>query len=93
MYYAINHPYGLDTMSKDDTLHRFETRAKRDAYTDGEQFNGSCYHRETVTREEARRLFPRAFAALGWTNSGPDETWSESGTWQASPTGGSYEYM
>lgn len=90
MFYAIYHPYGTRTMSIGDALFRFATREERDRKVDDEPWDGRNYHWSAVTRAEARRLFPRAFANLDWPNS--DERW-ENNIWMDRPTGGGYGYM
>lgn len=92
MYYAIHHQYGNRTYSLGDTLHRYCTKAERDREVNDEPWDGG-YCWETVTRAEARELFPRAFMSLDWTNSDTcSEIW-EGDTWGACPTGGEYRYM
>ena len=89
MFYAIYHPYGTRTMSIGDALFRFATREERDRKV--ESFDGSDYHWSAVTRAEARRLFPRAFADLE-NRDLLFERW-EDGQWTGRATGGGYGYM
>ena len=91
MFYAIYHPYGTRTMSVGDALFRFAAREERDRKVDDEPFDGSNYHWSSVTRAEARRLFPRAFADLE-NRDLLFERW-EDGQWMDRPTGGGYRYM
>lgn len=93
MYYAIYRPYGKSTYSSGDTLYRFETKAERDDKVRNEPWDGSNYHWIAVTKDEARRWFPRAFANLDWFNSDVHtEVW-DSNMWCAAPTGGEYAYL
>ena len=89
MFYAIYHPYGTRTMSIGDALFRFATREERDRKV--ESFDGSDYHWSSVTRDEARRWFPRAFADLE-NRDLLFERWEYS-QWTGRPTGGGYGYM
>ena len=93
-YYAIYRPYGRSTMSKCDTLYRFERRADRDETVNGETFDGQNYHWRAITRNEARAYFPAAFRADAWT--GEPAAWIKDGDrdrYDGAPTGGEYAYM
>jgi len=61
MYYAINHAYGIRTISARDSLYRFNSRAARDEWVSADPMRGGDYTREACTREEARRRYPAAF--------------------------------
>lgn len=86
MFYAIYRPYGRNYYSNADSLHRFETKAKRDAIVDNEKWDGS-YHWLAITAKQARQWFPKAFASFDYENA-----WNES-EWSGNPTGGNYKYM
>lgn len=97
MFYAIAAPYGITMMSKADRLHRFETRAARDAWTDDAWRNGNRVRGE-VSRDDARRWWPEAFRddADDWHRDGdfwedPDEDGAQE--WSGFPTGGGYKYI
>ena len=59
-FYAAYHTYSTEFTNDVAYLVRFDSKAARDAYVDGEQWDGK-YHREAVTRKQAERIFPRAF--------------------------------
>jgi hypothetical protein len=59
-FYAAFHSYGTGVVNDVAYLVRFESRAARDAYVDRDKFDGS-WHRESVTRDQARQIFPDAF--------------------------------
>ena len=56
-YYAFENPYGVGTRDADDLsrigyLHIFASRSDRDAWVDGDVWDGN-YHREALTAREA----------------------------------------
>lgn len=100
-FYAMECPRGCTTASKGDRLRRFATSAARAAWI-SEAFESADYvdqcKRDEVTREEARRWFPRAFAATAETFPRVDvrgDYWDEmdaedGAAWSGAPTGGIY---
>lgn len=90
MHYAIYRPYGIDTYSMGDSLHRFETRAERDAMVAGDKWDGN-YRWLAITAKQARRWFPRAFAPAPFYRDLAN-VWRD-GEWLGRPTGGNYRYM
>lgn len=67
MFYAIYHPYGINTISACDLLIRFKTRAERDGWVDADVFRDN-YHRENVSCDMARKHFPKAFRAVDYVD-------------------------
>ena len=61
MFYAAIHQYGIDFTNDVTSIVRFTSKSARDEFVSDEVFDGS-YHREAVTRDEARRHFPEAFS-------------------------------
>jgi hypothetical protein len=101
-YYAQYSPYGVRVFSHGDRLYRFTTRAARDTVVDNEAFgmtfDGSNFHWDTITREQARHWYPDAFRTFddnpfdvysGWT---PAEKIGGE-MWTSSATGGEYRYF
>ena len=64
-YYAAVHSYGINIANDVHTIYRFDSKKARDEFIDREGWNGSSYHREAVTRDQARRIFPDAFRMVG----------------------------
>lgn len=102
MYYAMYRKYGITTMSCSDILLRFATRRDRDAYVNGEEYDGSNYHRMAVSSSEASRYFPRAFAAhdshydqwlRDWDFTEGRRVKTSRDYWSGRPTGGEYRYI
>ena len=78
-------------LSKADVLHRFPSRSLRDGTVEDEPFDGCNFCWLSVTRDEARRYFPRAFTADDPCQ--VLELWRDDGTWSGAPSGSAYYYM
>lgn len=69
-YYAFYNRYGVNTRHAADNsrvgrLHIFDTRSERDAWVDGERYEGGNVHREAITCKEARTLMLKFAYGLG----------------------------
>lgn len=103
-YYAMSTPYGCTIYSGCDELYRFTDAKTRNAWV-RDAWNGIDYvdqcKRDAVTRKEARRWFPRAFAPDVQTFPHVDpcgDYWDTPDgdgacAWSGSPTGGEYAYI
>lgn len=101
MYYAMRTPYGATTASGADRLVRFESKKARDAWVAG-AYETIDYvdqsRRDIVTRSEARRWFPEAFAQTAGAfppARSYDDYWDDADDdgaqeWTGAPTGGVY---
>lgn len=76
-YYAAYHAYDIRFVNDVSYIVRFDTRAERDEYVDGEKWDGSNFHHEAITAAEARKLAPNAFRVRdferdmdSWVNDG-----------------------
>jgi hypothetical protein len=76
-YYAAFHTYSIRFTNDVAYIVRFDTRAARDEYVDGEKWDGSNWHRESITAAKARSLAPNAFRVcdfdrcmFDWVNDG-----------------------
>lgn len=90
-FYAQWSPYGSNMYSSGDELLRFESRTERDRYVNEEPWDGSNFHRSSLTSKMARHWYPNAFKA--------DATWDKGAnalpfdTYDGRPTGGEYAYL
>lgn len=96
MFYAAEHRY--DTMVCNDyiILYRFGTKAQRDEYVEGKNFE-ECgkgnLKTEAVTRDEARRHFPDAFRMVGDFHDASDvRDWRKNDGCEFWSTDNLYEY-
>lgn len=74
-YYAAHHYYGIDFSNDVFGIYRFPSRQMRDEFVSSEDWDGSSYKLEAVTRDRARHLFPQAFgdSAVVVETSGDDD--------------------
>ena len=63
-YYASYHTHSVRFCNDVAYIVRFDTRAARDAYVDGETWDGENWHREKITATKARHLAPNAFRVV-----------------------------
>lgn len=90
MFYAADHYYDVSFCNDFATLYRFVTKAERDAFVEDRNFieaGKGNIKTESVTRDEARRHFSKAFVITDqhlendmrdWTVRDGIEQWSAS---------------
>jgi len=84
MFYAARHMYGIEFINDYMVLFRFTTKRERDEFVDDANFDdasaGSGYRNEAVTRDEARRHFPKAFRTLEFHDEPDARDWRKGET-------------
>ena len=102
MYYAIYYPYGINTMSLGDMLIRFKTIEQRKQFVEEKGCSFNIIVCEEVSRDYARKLFPRAFKTEEYITDYGLNRWENNNSlfsqypceiWMGNPTGGNYKYM
>lgn len=83
-YYAARHAYGTEFCNDYTTLFRFATKAERDEFVFDSNFHEAGtyggYRTEAVTRDRARKLFPRAFRVLDFHVLADERDWMDGAT-------------